>query len=287
MAQIPENWKSVQFTITETAEKNAKKIPVKRPRNPDNSNTEEVPKPKKISTLHLNDPELVGKNEILESQMNSEIIKYANVEAKNCILENIKKIEQNAGKLSYMTKIVASNLASIMTKREKSIIHRGGDSDSVNFKSDTNNIHSVSKAYEDSYLRSAIGKDEKSCILGSECECMYIDPCLPFVGVEYKLPWTTETTRHDGMCLPCCRATTQILFFEIMHSNKVIDGLIQNFYNEHSKLGEYSLSSMLVCPPNGPVQNLPFPIVRHQRNCYLVYQQNKIHHMRQIGVDFC
>jgi len=88
------------------------------------------------------------------------------------------------------------------------------------------------------------------------------------------------------MCLPCVRATTQILFYDIVHSGAIVNGIIQRFYNKHSIAGEYKLSNMLICPPNGPIENLPMPILRHQRNLYTVHNDNNIYHMTQTNVDF-
>ena len=43
---------------------------------------------------------------------------------------------------------------------------------------------------------------------------------------------------------------------------------------------------MLVCPPSGPIQNLPKPIVQHQRNAYKVFKDKDIVYMQQLEVDF-
>ena len=200
------------------------------------------------------------------------------------IQENIINISTQQSRVQYMTNIVANNLILIMSKSKFIDVLSGSDTNNNCIM--TNDIHCVSKVYEDTYLRQAIGQDEKTCINGNECECMFIDPSMPFVGVEYKLPWDNTSKTNNGMCLPCLRATTQILFYDIMHSGKKVPGLIQRFYNDHSKEGEYSISSLIICPPCGPVNNLPFPIVRHQRNCYMVYEDNKIRYMKQVGVDF-
>jgi len=116
---------------------------------------------------------------------------------------------------------------------------------------------------------------------------MQIDTAQPFIGVEYILPWEQKNEAKRGMCLPCSRATTQVLFYDIVHSGVHVNGLIQRFYNEHSKLGEYRLSAMLICPPGGPIQNMPMPIVRHQRNAYKVFKDRDIFYMKQLEVDFC
>lgn len=109
----------------------------------------------------------------------------------------------------------------------------------------------------------------------------------PFVGVEYKLPWETSEKEINGLCLPCLRAATQLLFFDIMQNGTKIDRVIQRFYNLHSVPGEYNLACMLVCPPNGPIASLPMPVMRHQRNFYKVINNSGVFFMQQVGVDFC
>jgi hypothetical protein len=69
---------------------------------------------------------------------------------------------------------------------------------------------------------------------------------------------------------PCLRATTLALYMDILHTGRTTTKLIQRYYNEHSTPGEYRLSSMLIAGPNGPVANMPLPIVRHQRSNYEV-----------------
>jgi len=150
----------------------------------------------------------------------------------------------------------------------------------------TNELQAVPKAYEDTYLRQAVSVDERECVRGEHCECRFIDGAQPFVGVEYLLPWERPAQAANGLCLPCIRAATQALFYDILHSGTQVTGLVQKFYNEHSREGEYKLSAMLFCPPSGPVHNLPMPVMRHQRNFYRVYVKNSVHFMQQVGVDF-
>jgi len=182
-----------------------------------------------------------------------------------------------------------------------------------------NDIMPIAKKYEDSYLRQPMASGERGCIRGSQCECMLIDPTQPFVGVEFLLPWEKPNADRSGLCLPCLRAATQLLFFEILQSKERVEGVIQRFYNKHSEEGEYAIENMLVCPPNGPVHNLPMPvcclfcafvvvclvsglymwctddapstrhceqIMRHQRNHYRVYTSSGIKYLEQVSVDF-
>ena len=47
---------------------------------------------------------------------------------------------------------------------------------------------------------------------------------------------------------------------------------------------------MLICPPNGPVECMPFPSPSHQRNKYTVYSKGGIRYIMQNRMgweDFC
>ena len=152
----------------------------------------------------------------------------------------------------------------------------------------TSELKSVSKVFEDSCLRQPMHAHERACSRGDDCECMFLDAACPFVGVEYVLPWeqASGTKKTGGFCLPCLRAATLALYMDILHTGRTTSKLIQRYYNEHSKPGEYRLSCMLIAGPNGPVANLPLPIVRHQRSNYEVYKHNGVVYARQVNVDF-
>ena len=54
--------------------------------------------------------------------------------------------------------------------------------------------------------------------------------------------------------------------------------------------GEYAREVMLICPPNGPVECMPFPSPSHQRNKYTVYSKGGIRYIMQNRMgweDFC
>lgn len=152
----------------------------------------------------------------------------------------------------------------------------------------TSELKSVSKVFEDSCLRQPMHAHERACSRGDDCECMFLDAACPFIGVEYVLPWeqASGTKKTGGFCLPCLRAATLALYMDILHTGRTTSKLIQRYYNEHSKPGEYRLSCMLIAGPNGPVANLPLPIVRHQRSNYEVYKHNGVVYARQVNVDF-
>ena len=206
-----------------------------------------------------------------------------NAKIRKSIEQHTSELPKHPDLLEKMILGMNKNLQQIVSQSSYRCTLKGVDVRNITY---TNEIRSVSKAYEDSYLRQSLSENERSCVRGAECECMFIDTSQKFVGVEYILPWEPQTTKAHSMCLACCRASTQILFYDIMHSGVQIHGLIQRFYNEHSKPGEYRLSAMLICPPSGPIQNLPMPIVRHQRNAYKVTKNKGIFYMQQIEVDF-
>ena len=88
------------------------------------------------------------------------------------------------------------------------------------------------------------------------------------------------------MCLPCLRATTLELLVDIVCLQQEHQGLIQKFGNTHSMPGEYRVGALIFCPPNGPVHNMPLPIVRHQRNNYRTIVRDGVHFLEQLNVDF-
>ena len=119
---------------------------------------------------------------------------------------------------------------------------------------------------------------------GAQCECNFIDPSQPFLGVTFRLPW--EKDSGPGLCLPCARASTLELLVECVCGSAPFDGLIQRFGNVHSEPGEYRPGAMLFCPPNGPLHSMPLPIVRHQRNNYRVVKRDGFFFLEQLNVHF-
>ena len=73
----------------------------------------------------------------------------------------------------------------------------------------------VTRAYEESFMREPVHPGERKCAKGKTCECMFIDPEQPFVGVEFLLPGERQPpTPH--MCVLCCRAVTQQLYYDVV-----------------------------------------------------------------------
>ena len=143
----------------------------------------------------------------------------------------------------------------------------------------------VTRAYEESFMRERLHSSERECAKGALCECMFIDRTQPFVGVEFLLPGE-PTARTPHLCVLCCRATTQQLYYDVMFDKFEFPGTIQRFGNIHSQPGEYALDAMLIAVPSAPVHIMPLPIVSHQRNRYSVYVSGGIKRLRQSRVLF-
>ena len=140
----------------------------------------------------------------------------------------------------------------------------------------------VSRTYEEKYMRSCQYESEKACVMGVQCECMFIDSKNPFVGVQFQLPG--EASNERGMCVICMRKTTQLLFYNVVKSGRSVNAIIQKHGNICDMENEYHRNAMLICPPTGPVRNMPLPIVAHQRNRYSVVDINGVKHLKQHGV---
>ena len=142
----------------------------------------------------------------------------------------------------------------------------------------------VSRVYEEKYMRQCISDSETPCVMQNQCECTMIDPSQPFVGVAFTIP--SETSVNNGMCILCLRKTTQMLFYKTIHSGHSVKAIIQKYGNICNEPGEYHASAMLICPPNGPVQSMPLPIVAHQRNKYTVVNNSGILWIKQHNVQY-
>lgn len=155
----------------------------------------------------------------------------------------------------------------------------------------------VTRAYEESYMREVIGATESCCIMGANCECQFVDEHNPFIGVQFVLPLesfsSTATTAGmveelaaNKMCVLCCRKNTQSLFYEALYNHRAYSGCIQLYGNICDCPGEYAKEAMLICPLSGPVNNMPLPVVAHQRNRYSVVVFNGVRQLRQHRVGY-
>lgn len=140
----------------------------------------------------------------------------------------------------------------------------------------------VPRAYEERFMRECKRSDEAPCVLGAQCECMFIDSSKAFVGVQFQLPDVPSSAA--GMCVLCLRKTTTLLFYQTIYNGESINAVIQKHGNKCGVPGEYHPSVMLCCPVNGPLHCMPLPIVAHQRNRYSVALVGGLKHIRQHGV---
>lgn len=139
----------------------------------------------------------------------------------------------------------------------------------------------VTRAYEEQYMRSCVGKHEKRCIMELDCECMRIDPSQPFVGTQFIMPIVQDSAMATNLCIVCLRKITQLLFYNVIEKGHRLRHRIQKYGNICNQPGEYHTSAMLICPPNGPVECMPLPIVAHQRNRYSVIVEHGVHKIKQ------
>jgi len=174
----------------------------------------------------------------------------------------------------------------------------------------TQNIVLVTREYEEKFLRECLTASEQQCVMGTQCECMMLDSEQPFIGVQFVLPDSLQqdanmpnqnmsdfgitldmnpnshVSNEKGMCLLCLRKTTQILFYQSIHRGIHINGIIQKHGNFCNQPGEYHRNAMLICPPQGPIQCMPVPIVAHQRSNYEVVKRQGMHWIVQKNVAF-
>ena len=143
----------------------------------------------------------------------------------------------------------------------------------------------VTRAYEESFMREP-EQGERACSMGPKCECMFIDPNAPFVGMEFELQEEVGTQSSPKMCVLCCRKTTQKLFYDACYSGKRIQGLIQRYGNMCNQPGEYAREVMLICPPTAQWHCMPRPIMSHQRNRYKVHIVAGKKHLQQLRVGY-
>jgi len=145
----------------------------------------------------------------------------------------------------------------------------------------------VTRAFEESFMREVIHANERSCVCGDNCECNFIDPQMPFVGVEFTLG--DDASAMDAgsqMCILCSRRLTQELFYNMVFNGHRFRGIIQRYGSLCNQPGEYAREAMLICPQNGLMHNMPLPMVSHQRHRYSVYSQNGIRYLRQHHVKY-
>ena len=152
------------------------------------------------------------------------------------------------------------------------------------------NVPIITKDYEEMYMRESFLTEDVDCIMGVNCECMFVDAQMPFVGTRF---WSEQFITHNSeapisnkMCVLCCRKNTQQLFYDLIFSGVRFNGYIQLYGNICAVPNEYAKEAVLICPPNGPISCMPFPMVAHQRNRYSVVVKNGVKYIKQHNVYF-
>jgi hypothetical protein len=104
----------------------------------------------------------------------------------------------------------------------------------------------VTRSYEEAFLREPIpNSSDRPCVAGELCECMFIDPCMPFVGVEFTLPRESISRPEiPQFCVLCSRKVTQKFFYDIMLTGKEVLGVIQRYGNICNVPGEPTRSRL-------------------------------------------
>jgi hypothetical protein len=139
-------------------------------------------------------------------------------------------------------------------------------------------------------MRERVDPDERPCVMGERCECMMISrDGGGFIGVEFILPNERQTTSSDAserhMCVLCHRKLVQGLFHDIVYGGSSFRGVIQRYGSICGHPDEYAREVMLICPPNGPCECMPYPSVSHQRNRYKVIVKNGVKYAQQLCVS--
>lgn len=142
----------------------------------------------------------------------------------------------------------------------------------------------ITRRYEEQYMREPQSIGEKNCFMQDKCECMFIDPNKPFVGVRFVMPVTYNSTCK--VCILCLRKQTQSLYYKTVFAGYNPQVVIQQHGNICNEESEYDKSAVLTCNPNGPIHCMPLPIVAHQRNRYSVHEISGVKHLKQHGVYF-
>ena len=138
----------------------------------------------------------------------------------------------------------------------------------------------VTKAYEESFMRECVYQGDRKCVMGSECECRFVDRENQFVGVELRLPGPLPATPQ--MCVLCSRKHTQKMYYDMLYRPPAVHtGVIQRYGVLCSVENEYSADYILMMPPHGPVHCMPFPSPVHGRNNYTVQVRSAVRYLVQ------
>ena len=127
----------------------------------------------------------------------------------------------------------------------------------------------VTRVYEEAFMREPLNSSERECATGKQCECMNIDRTQPFVAVEFLLPGE-PLPRTPHLCVLCCRAITQQLYYDVIFDKTEFPGTIQRFGNIHSQPGIQNLCKTLLIRIN---YTSFFQVNMHLMLCLLLFHQ--------------
>jgi hypothetical protein len=141
----------------------------------------------------------------------------------------------------------------------------------------------ITKSFEEGFMRQP-HQNETACVMGSMCECQFIDSCAPFTAVEFRMP--EDPPAEAQMCVLCSRRTTQKMFYDMCYAGKAPKCVIQRYGNIFGQPGEYSVECMLACPQGFDLHCMPLPIMSHQRNKYSVLSSGGLKYLKQHRVSY-
>lgn len=140
----------------------------------------------------------------------------------------------------------------------------------------------LTRKTEESFMRECVMHGERKCVMGDQCECMFIDRENPFVCVELLVGMQTISNCSQQMCVFCSRKYTQKLYYDMIFQaplNPV--GVIQRYGVMKSVESEYNPKYTLVMPPNGPLHLMPYPSPVHCRSNYTVVVRASVRYIVQ------
>ena len=102
---------------------------------------------------------------------------------------------------------------------------------------------------------------------------------------HFRLPLITSMNSPRTICASVAQ-NIQSLFYEALYNHRAYSACIQSYENVCDRPGEYAKEAMLICPLFGPINNMPLPVLAHQRNRYSVVAHNRIRQLRQHRVSY-
>lgn len=151
-------------------------------------------------------------------------------------------------------------------------------------------IQSVTREYEDEYLREPIGS-ERPCLLGNQCEGLQITMARDkaFILREFLLPSEQKEYRATGKykperrpCIMCKRKEIGRAWANIKADGMGMrdDSILQDYKNIVEVEGEYCLKDCIISSRH-TWEGLTDPIILHIRSAYRLIEKNGIRYYQQ------